>query len=109
MPPLEFNASQIRRQQLKALGIGDTPVDAGYDEGEGDEPPEDEEELRDRLDLHQLLGQHSSLANGNEHAPLTAEQVIEEIDEIYQNHDLIRSMTAAGGGGCELAGAGVDQ
>src|SRR4051812_42726437 len=91
MPPLDFNNSQIRKQQLEALGVN---VDArGSDVGCYDvDDQEGEEEMRDRLDLHQLVGQHpSTLYMNGEHPPLTAEQVIEEIDEIYQNHDLIRS------------------
>jgi hypothetical protein len=49
--------------------------DAGYDQAE-------EEELRQSMDLHQLISQQVHISG--ESPPISADQVIEEIDEIMQ-------------------------
>lgn len=51
--------------------------DAGLDMSE------DDEELRQALDMHQLITEPHS-AHSYDSVPQTAEQVIEEIDEIMQ-------------------------
>jgi len=85
--PLDFNKTQIRRNQIEALQL-DTPR-ALPDEGilGGAE----EEDLRQNMDLHQMISEQTSI--NHESLPVSADQVIEEIDEMMQTHDLIRSMT----------------
>uniref|UniRef100_A0AC34RQR2 Fasciculation and elongation protein zeta 2 n=1 Tax=Panagrolaimus sp. JU765 TaxID=591449 RepID=A0AC34RQR2_9BILA len=84
--PLDFSKSQIRKNQIEALNLSsprDEPArsDAGYDE----------EESRQQMDLHQLISQQMPLHG--DHLPVSADQVIEEIDEIMQTCDLMHSMT----------------
>uniref|UniRef100_A0A7E4ZRQ2 Fasciculation and elongation protein zeta-2-like n=1 Tax=Panagrellus redivivus TaxID=6233 RepID=A0A7E4ZRQ2_PANRE len=89
MLPLDFSKSQIRKNQLEALNLSSprdesAPSDAGYD-------AHDEEEERQQFDMHQLISQQMHLHS--EHPPVSADQVIEEIDEIMQTADLLQSMT----------------
>ncbi|VDM65422.1 unnamed protein product [Strongylus vulgaris] len=49
----------------------------------------DEEDLRARMDMHQLVA-HGSI--GGDSPPQTADQVIEEIDEMLQSCDFTGSM-----------------
>lgn len=103
--PLDFNKTQIRRNQIEALSL-DTPRGTLPDEGV--HCNSDEEELRQSMDLHQMISENISL--NHETQPVSADQVIEEIDEmmhvsdkkrkakmssafIFQTHDLMRSMT----------------
>ncbi|KAE9548474.1 hypothetical protein FO519_008317 [Halicephalobus sp. NKZ332] len=85
--PLDFSKSQIRKNEIEALNLSsprETTSDAGFD-------PNDEEDLRQQMDLHQLISQQIPL-NG-EHPPVSADEVIEEIDEIMQTCDLMHSVT----------------
>uniref|UniRef100_A0A914CAI3 Fasciculation and elongation protein zeta-2 n=2 Tax=Acrobeloides nanus TaxID=290746 RepID=A0A914CAI3_9BILA len=86
--PLDFSKTQIRKNQIEALNLqsprDESSSDAGYDQAE-------EEELRQSMDLHQLISQQVHISG--ESPPISADQVIEEIDEIMQTGDLIRSMT----------------
>lgn len=86
--PLDFSKSQIRKNEIEALNLSssrdDVNSDAGFD-------PHDEEDVRQQMDLHQLISQQVPL-NG-EHPPVSADEVIEEIDEIMQTCDLMHSVT----------------
>ncbi|KAH7725099.1 UNC-76 protein [Aphelenchoides avenae] len=85
--PLDFNKTQIRHNQIEALNLQsprEEQSDAGYD-------PHEEDELRQSMDLHTMISDDVHI-NGD-HPPVSADQVIEEIDEILQTSDLIRSMT----------------
>jgi len=86
--PLDFSKSQIRKNEIEALNLSsprdDMNSDAGFD-------PHDEEDVRQQMDLHQLISQQVPL-NG-EHPPVSADEVIEEIDEIMQTCDLMHSVT----------------
>uniref|UniRef100_A0A915EQC4 Fasciculation and elongation protein zeta-2 n=1 Tax=Ditylenchus dipsaci TaxID=166011 RepID=A0A915EQC4_9BILA len=88
--PMDFSKSQIRKNQIDGLNLQspkDTTSnteDAGYD-------PHEEEEMRQSMDLHQLISEQ--MLSEGENLPLTADQVIEEIDEIMEACDLMRSMT----------------
>ncbi|CEF62406.1 Unc-76 [Strongyloides ratti] len=87
--PLDFNKTRIRADQLDALGLSSSTrqsenSDNGYDLN-------DEEDIRQQLDFHQLVTQNLSLPN--EIPPVSADQVIEEIDEMIQSCDLLASMT----------------
>lgn len=44
----------------------------------------DEEELRQNMDLHQMISENTTLNHDGDGPPVSAEQVIEEIDEIMQ-------------------------
>jgi hypothetical protein len=44
----------------------------------------DEEDLRQNMDLHQMISENTTLNHGGDGPPVSAEQVIEEIDEIMQ-------------------------
>lgn len=48
--------------------------------------------MREALDLHQLISEHVRVEG--EVPPISAEQVIEEIDEMMQACDMIRSTSA---------------
>ncbi|CAD5231995.1 unnamed protein product [Bursaphelenchus xylophilus] len=87
--PLDFNKSQIRKREIDVLSL-DTPK--ASDEGAhcSEEESLDEEDLRHSMDLHQIIPDDNSLTS--EHIPVSADQVIEEIDEIMQTCDLMRSM-----------------
>jgi len=86
--PLDFSKSQIKKNEIEALNLSsprdDVNSDAGFD-------PHDEEDVRQQMDLHQLISQQVPL-NG-EHPPVSADEVIEEIDEIMQTCDLMHSVT----------------
>uniref|UniRef100_A0AC35TGD9 FEZ-like protein n=1 Tax=Rhabditophanes sp. KR3021 TaxID=114890 RepID=A0AC35TGD9_9BILA len=87
MMPLDFTKTRIRADQLGALGLQNKDSessDCSYDANE-------EEDLRQQLDFHQLVSHNLSLSN--ELPPLSADQVIEEIDEMIQSCDLLASMT----------------
>lgn len=45
---------------------------------------DDEDLLRQQMDVHQMIGHHGSTDTGGETPPQTADQVIEEIDEMLQ-------------------------
>lgn len=80
--PLDFNKTQIRRNEIEALSL-DTPREAP-DEGalcnSGDE-----EELRQNMDLHQMISENLTI--NHDSPPVSAEQVIEEIDQIFNVSD----------------------
>ena len=86
--PLDFSKSQVRKNEIEALNLSsprdEVTSDAGFD-------PNDEEDIRQQMDLHQLISQQMPL-NG-EHPPVSADEVIEEIDEIMQTCDLMHSVT----------------
>ncbi|VDN03400.1 unnamed protein product [Thelazia callipaeda] len=86
MPPLDFSKTQTRRLQLPALNLQPRKEqnDPGIDLLE-----EEEEELRSALDMHQLISQHGPLS---ESPPQTADQVIEEIDQMLQSCDFSGSV-----------------
>lgn len=77
--PLDFNKTQIRRNQIDALSLetprGDLP-------DEGAHCNSDEEELRQSMDLHQMMSENITL--NSDSLPVSADQVIEEIDEMMQ-------------------------
>lgn len=50
---------------------------------------DDEEELQEALDFHHLISEHIQVEG--EIPPISAEQVIEEIDEMMQSCDMMRS------------------
>ncbi|CAD5224142.1 unnamed protein product [Bursaphelenchus okinawaensis] len=87
--PLDFNKSQIRKQEVDVLSL-DTPK--ASDEGAhcSEEESLDEEDLRQSMDLHQIIPDNNSL--NSDHMP-AADQVIEEIEEMMQTCDLMRSIT----------------
>lgn len=86
--PLDFNKTQVRRQEVRALGLdeeGRGPGAAADDEGapsSAADSADEEEEVRQALDLHQVMPEHVQLQG--EQPPLSADQVIEEIDEMMQ-------------------------
>jgi hypothetical protein len=93
LPPLDFSRTQIRKNQIDSLNLSSSPrddADAGYD-GTGGEQQPDEEDYRQAMDLHQLISHQLNLHGEN--PPISADEVIEEIDEIMQTCDLIHSMT----------------
>ncbi|ULT91108.1 hypothetical protein L3Y34_009015 [Caenorhabditis briggsae] len=54
---------------------------------------DDEDLLRQQMDVHQMIGHHhGSTDTGGETPPQTADQVIEEIDEMLQSCDFTGSM-----------------
>ncbi|CAI4224649.1 unnamed protein product [Auanema sp. JU1783] len=82
--PLDFHKSAIRKHMLPALDLQDrtsNSEDGGVSSG-------DEDELRHQLDMHQLVAQGSL----TDSPPQTADQVIEEIDEMLQSCDFTASM-----------------
>uniref|UniRef100_A0A1I7ZIE0 Fasciculation and elongation protein zeta-2-like n=1 Tax=Steinernema glaseri TaxID=37863 RepID=A0A1I7ZIE0_9BILA len=86
--PLDFSKSLTRQHQLDALHLSkeegrESVSDAGLDMAE-------EEDLRQTMDMHQLVAQHSLLSG--ESPPQTADQVIEEIDQMLQSCDFTGSM-----------------
>uniref|UniRef100_A0A914YMC8 Fasciculation and elongation protein zeta-2 n=1 Tax=Panagrolaimus superbus TaxID=310955 RepID=A0A914YMC8_9BILA len=92
LPPLDFQKTYIRKNQIESLNLSsprdedDNIEDAGYDD-----PQHDEEDYRQAMDLHQLISHQLNLHGEN--PPISADEVIEEIDEIMQTCDLIHSMT----------------
>ncbi|KAI1720763.1 FEZ-like protein domain-containing protein [Ditylenchus destructor] len=88
--PLDFNKMLIRKNQLDALNL-QSPKDSSYSNGTDDAgyDPHEEEELRQSMDLHQLISEHIHIEG--ESPPLSADQVIEEIDEMMQACDFLRS------------------
>ncbi|VIO98203.1 Uncharacterized protein BM_BM1893 [Brugia malayi] len=85
MPPLDFSKTQTRRLQLPALdlqGPRKENSDLGIDLSE-------DEELRSALDMHQLISQRGPLS---ESPPQTADEVIEEIDQMLQSCDFSGSV-----------------
>ncbi|KAI6242056.1 Unc-76 [Aphelenchoides fujianensis] len=89
--PLDFNKTHIRRNQIEALGLEDTPRALADEGADCNEDEMDEEELRQSMDLHRMISEHVHL--DHEGPPVSADQVIEEIDEMMQTCDLMRSMT----------------
>ncbi|KAI6228781.1 Unc-76 [Aphelenchoides fujianensis] len=93
--PLDFNKTHIRRNQIEALGLEDTPRALADEGADCNEDEMDEEELRQSMDLHRMISEHVHL--DHEGPPVSADQVIEEIDEMMQASastcDLMRSMT----------------
>ncbi|KAM3717242.1 Fasciculation and elongation protein [Dirofilaria immitis] len=85
MPPLDFSKTQTRRLQLPALNL--QPHKENSDPGI--DLSEEDEELRSALDMHQLISQRGPLS---ESPPQTADQVIEEIDEMLQSCDFSGSV-----------------
>uniref|UniRef100_A0A0K0EWK2 Unc-76 (inferred by orthology to a D. melanogaster protein) n=1 Tax=Strongyloides venezuelensis TaxID=75913 RepID=A0A0K0EWK2_STRVS len=88
--PLDFNKTRIRADQLDALGLSSSSTRHSEDSDQGYDL-NDEEDIRQQLDFHQLVTQNLSLPN--ELLPVSADQVIEEIDEMIQSCDLLASMT----------------
>ncbi|KAI6237187.1 Unc-76 [Aphelenchoides besseyi] len=88
--PLDFNKTHIRRNQLEALSL-DTPRGLPDEGADFNDDGMDEEDLRQSMDLHQMISEHVQLDPDG--PPVSADQVIEEIDEMMQTCDLIRSMT----------------
>lgn len=85
MPPLDFSKTQARQLQIPALNLNPRKEssDPGIDLSEEDE------ELRSALDMHQLISQHGPLLDS---PPQTADQVIEEIDQMLQSCDFSGSV-----------------
>ncbi|TKR86670.1 hypothetical protein L596_011215 [Steinernema carpocapsae] len=87
--PLDFSKTLTRQHQLESLNLRpnkegrESVSDAGFDMAE-------EEDLRHAMDMHQLVAQHSLLSG--ESPPQTADQVIEEIDQMLQSCDFTGSM-----------------
>ncbi|PAV60404.1 hypothetical protein WR25_23742 [Diploscapter pachys] len=87
--PLDLHKSMIRNKMVRALELSSSTTpksDTGEDGGVAD--LSDEEELRHRLDMHQLISHHpnGSYSTGDS-PPQTADQVIEEIDRMLQSCD----------------------
>ncbi|KAJ1370530.1 FEZ-like protein [Parelaphostrongylus tenuis] len=82
--PLDFDKSAIRRRMMPALDLQERKLS-----DDGGVSLSDEEELRARMDMHQLVS-HGSI--GSDSPPQTADQVIEEIDEMLQSCDFTGSM-----------------
>ncbi|KAL3985391.1 FEZ-like family protein [Acanthocheilonema viteae] len=85
MPPLDFSKTQTRRLQLPALDL--QPHKENSDPGI--DLSEEDEDLRSALDMHQLISQRGPLS---ESPPQTADQVIEEIDQMLQSCDFSGSV-----------------
>ncbi|KAE9417791.1 hypothetical protein Angca_003238, partial [Angiostrongylus cantonensis] len=84
--PLDFDKSAIRRRMMPALDLKERKVELSDDGGVS---LSDEEDLRARMDMHQLVA-HGSISSDS--PPQTADQVIEEIDEMLQSCDFTGSM-----------------
>uniref|UniRef100_A0A0N5AEH3 FEZ-like protein n=1 Tax=Syphacia muris TaxID=451379 RepID=A0A0N5AEH3_9BILA len=84
MLPLDFSNSQTRQLQLPALDL-----QSRKDESESGVDVFEEEELRASLDMHQLISQQIPLSDS---PPQTADQVIEEIDQMLQSCEFSGSM-----------------
>ncbi|VDD87659.1 unnamed protein product [Enterobius vermicularis] len=84
MLPLDFSNSQTRQFQLPALDL-----QPRKDESESGVDVSEEEELRASLDMHQLISQQLPLSDS---PPQTADQVIEEIDQMLQSCEFSGSM-----------------
>ncbi|KAK6757352.1 hypothetical protein RB195_015276 [Necator americanus] len=82
--PLDFDKSAIRRRMMPALDLKERKLS-----DDGGVSLSDEEDLRARMDMHQLVA-HGSI--GGDSPPQTADQVIEEIDEMLQSCDFTGSM-----------------
>ncbi|CAJ0582074.1 unnamed protein product, partial [Mesorhabditis spiculigera] len=87
MMPLDFANSQIRRNMVPGLGLREKSNSPGDDNGVD---MSDEDELRHQLDMHTLVSHGLPFAGDS--PPQTADQVIEEIDEMLQSCDLTGSM-----------------
>uniref|UniRef100_A0A1I7XII6 FEZ-like protein n=1 Tax=Heterorhabditis bacteriophora TaxID=37862 RepID=A0A1I7XII6_HETBA len=74
--PLDFDKSSIRRYMMPALDLKERK-----NSDDGGVELSDDDELRNRMDMHQLISQGSL---GGDSPPQTADQVIEEIDEMLQ-------------------------
>lgn len=84
MLPLDFSNSQTRQLQLPALDLQQRK-----DESESGVDVSEDEELRASMDMHQLISQHVPLSDS---PPQTADQVIEEIDQMLQSCDFSGSV-----------------
>ncbi|XGW05957.1 hypothetical protein V3C99_016369 [Haemonchus contortus] len=82
--PLDFDKSAIRRRMMPALDLKERKLS-----DDGGVSLSDEEDLRARMDMHQLVS-HGSISGDS--PPQTADQVIEEIDEMLQSCDFTGSM-----------------
>ncbi|CAJ0957150.1 unnamed protein product, partial [Mesorhabditis belari] len=87
MMPLDFQNSQIRRNMVSGLGLRGKSGSPGEDNGVD---LSDEDELRHQMDMHTLAAHGLPFAGDS--PPQTADQVIEEIDEMLQSCDLSGSM-----------------
>jgi hypothetical protein len=93
LPPLDFSKSQIRKNQIDSLNLSSSPRDDANAANSADDAGyDDEEEIQNAMDFHHLIISHQLNLNG-ENPPISADEVIEEIDEIMQTCDLIHSMT----------------
>uniref|UniRef100_A0A915BBI4 Uncharacterized protein n=1 Tax=Parascaris univalens TaxID=6257 RepID=A0A915BBI4_PARUN len=86
MLPLDFSKTQTRQLQLPALNLQPRKEGSGSDPGVD---VSEDEELRGALDMHQLICQHGPLSDS---PPQTADQVIEEIDQMLQSCDFSGSV-----------------
>ncbi|CAB3396720.1 unnamed protein product [Caenorhabditis bovis] len=89
--PLDFGTSTICKKMASALDSDSssddarTPMSAHTDDM-------DDDLLRQQMDVHQLVGHHEHHGSGGDTPPQTADQVIEEIDEMLQSCDFTGSM-----------------
>ncbi|CAD6192449.1 unnamed protein product [Caenorhabditis auriculariae] len=101
--PLDFDKSAICKKMLPSLDLREKVTAGGYEVvgshcqtlGAGSDDGglgslSDEDELRHQMDVHQLISQGGSM--GGDTPPQTADQVIEEIDEMLQSCDFTGSM-----------------
>jgi hypothetical protein len=91
LPPLDFSKSQIRKNQIDSLNLSSSPRDDAEANDAGYHDDEEEHTLQQSMDFHQLISHQLNLHGEN--PPITADEVINEIDEIMQTCDLIHSMT----------------
>jgi hypothetical protein len=87
LPPIDFDRSVIRRKQIAALNLHLPNKSDNREEGTPPTDPsfsDDEEEEKEHLDFHKAVACYENLAEKGDSLPLTADRVIEEIDEILQ-------------------------
>ncbi|CAO4380673.1 unnamed protein product [Caenorhabditis nigoni] len=89
--PLDFGTSSICKKMAAALDSDSLKDDASTRRSMTNS--DDEDLLRQQMDVHQMIGHHhGSTDTGGETPPQTADQVIEEIDEMLQSCDFTGSM-----------------
>lgn len=82
--PLDFGTSSICKKMAAALDSDSLKDDASTRRSMTNS--DDEDLLRQQMDVHQMIGHHhGSTDTGGETPPQTADQVIEEIDEMLQS------------------------
>ncbi|CAI5451706.1 unnamed protein product [Caenorhabditis angaria] len=88
--PLDFATTTICKKMAAALDVDGTGTK--NESGRTMDSSDDEDLLRQQMDVHQIVGHHCSTDTGGDTPPQTADQVIEEIDEMLQSCDFTGSM-----------------